>query len=306
MHPGGRGAPSTATTKASRPSNSVPTSLTLAAATARASSTHPTLLTLASKCDSSYIARLEANATDAASHASSSLSDVTRAVSQSVAVAASNARHHTRYADKRLGMKEEELTDTIKAYVSCLQQLCSAGLEDVDFLEDSWESINRLLSNTVDFPSVSFVVALAPCDARQRMLESTRIQSSIDPLRCSPAHDPWLARGASHTVSISMFYDSFGDCVQRLAVEDVECSVNEDAVGWSVVPVSLRANMLTLEVSLLQDCTSTAVLTVHAGGVSVPCPLKVRHVCIIVCVPLVTRVTSCVRAPQLAPLAWTR
>lgn len=232
------------------------------------------LLSCASHSDGALLGRLAANTVAACSHATATTTALTDAVRQCVPGLVLAARRRLRGVDKLLGMKAEECEDSKKS-LQALLQLTLACQDTAKVLEGSMYTIIQLLEGASPFTGISTLLATAGGDlALHRLAEASHIDIGIDPARCKASHALWLSRGERNVVIVALA-DEDGEPVYGILPVDVLCTFASEAVGASVMSVSVEASALTIEVLLPADAPSTVLLRVLVYNTSIPVPLQV-------------------------------
>lgn len=230
------------------------------------------MLSSAARSDGS-IARLAANTTTASSRVVDAACTLINAVLQCVPAFTSSARLHLDAADKRLEMKAEELSDTVKVIQACLLQTYSAD-GSLSVPEDSFATVCRLFDSTAPLPDLSAMLTPAHSNVLRTVAGLSAIVTGIDPARCTVTHAPWLPRGISSSVTIAL-RDCIGHGVEGATLEDVIVTVGSGCVGWRGSCASVKGNMVTILVSLASDCSDTAKVFASFGSNTVSIPLQV-------------------------------
>lgn len=224
------------------------------------------LLSIALACDDALPTRLEANAVAAASRVASAVLSLGVAVEQCIPIFTSSARQRMRVADKRLGMKEDELADSVKTIQSSLQHL-SVDRCVVEDVEDTMHCINDVFMGTGTLSPTSVLLSPARLGLMRCVDEAFHLQAAIDTDNSRVSHAPWFTRGEVNSVSITLV-DTAGDSVHGVTADDVVCTFEgDDMVGWSTVPtVLVDTDTVLLTVALSLDCSNSASLHAHICG----------------------------------------
>lgn len=230
----------------------------------------------ADHCEGLLLCRLESNARGAASRVNGEVSTVITTLQLCVRTAVYHARHHARAVDKLLEANVDELEDTAKL-ISLLFQQCAACADLSELSKDSHRALSLILEATTGITPVSTTLAPARADAVSFIPESSRFVICIDAARCTVSHPRWLARDGCTAVSIALV-DTIGEPVLGVTLLDVACAVDEGSVGWSVAPVEVELNTVTLSVTLSAECSEAAVLRVRVWDTAFTIPLQVCFV----------------------------
>lgn len=249
--------------------------LSLAAFT-RASTSRQKLLSSASQYDGPHLARLEANAVAATSHATADVAALIVAVQQCGPTFVSNARQHARGVEKRLCTLIEGFAGVQKTLASFAQHI-GASDYTLEFTEESVSAVTRILETLADLPDLSIMIASPLSDASQRTVaESSLVVTGIDSSRSTVSHARWLARGQANIVKISVV-DNKGTPVYGVTDRDVMATVSSDSEGWSVSSVVVDADTMNVEVLLVSECSEASVLRVEISGSVFTIPLQVSR-----------------------------
>lgn len=244
------------------------------ASLALASSALSTLLSSASHCDGALTARLEANRVSSVTRVTEAVDSILLTVQQRVPAFLEKARLHVCSADKDLELLGEGFESAAKVLLSFIHQSTVGGESTLEFTEDTFTAVNRILDALFGFVTIPTALTNASSSPLQPVAELFRTVARIDSTRSKVSHAQWLTRGKVGIVRITLL-DSAGEAVHGVTPAEVSVTFGKDSPGWSVPSVLVEANVVKVKVMTATDCCGTAVMCVNIWLSAFTIPLKV-------------------------------